>query len=164
MAFPSARRSGTERGHRGASPLRAAQDSPLGSQLFFYLSQMEHVFRTELSAALTECELDLRQYSTLAFIADGHTPTQHELAQILHLDPSQVVTLSKSLEARGLLVRQTLPTDRRAKALVITEVGRAIYSDAVKRVRSVEESLTASLSRRDHNALKSFLERILPLS
>ena len=164
MAFPSARRTDAGIGQRGTSPLRAAQGSPLGSQLFFLIAQMEHVFSSQMSAGLAECELDVRQYSTLAFIADGHTPTQHELAHILHLDPSQVVTLSKGLEARGLLVRKTLPTDRRAKALVITADGRALHAEAAERVRGIEESVTASLSRRDRNALKSFLERILPLS
>lgn len=148
----------------GVPPLKAAQDSPLGEQLFFALAQMQHEFRTRMFDALAELGLDVRQYSTLAFIAEGHTPAQHDLARILHLDPSQVVTLTKNLEARGLLVRETLPRDRRAKALVITEEGKNVYGQAATKVDHVEEAVTASLSRRDRNALKTLLHRILPLS
>lgn len=147
----------------GGLPLTAAQDSPLGDQLFFAFAQIQHEFRTRMHNALAELDLDVRQYSTLAFIAEGHTPAQHDLAQILHLDPSQVVTLTKNLEVRGLLVRETVPRDRRAKALVITEEGERVYRQAAAQIALVEEALTASLSRRDRNALKSLLRRILPL-
>lgn len=147
-----------------ATPRFAAQESPLGGQLFFLLTQMEYEFRTNMHAVLDGVGLDVRQYSTLAFIADGHTPAQHDLANILHLDPSQVVTLTKGLAARGLLVRETMPQDRRAKALVITDEGKKLYKQAALQIREVEETLTASLSRRDRNVLKILLDRILPAS
>lgn len=150
--------------HRARAALVTAQSSALGRQLFFALSQVEHELRTKMQLALEQVELEVRQYITLAYIAEGHTPTQLELGQILHLDPSQVVTLTKGLAERGLLVRQTMPQDRRAHALRITTEGRALYQQAAALVQRVEESLTASLSRRDRGALKNFLDRILPLS
>ena len=145
------------------APVAAATDSPLGDHVFFYLTQLDHTFRAGIEDAIAELELDIRQYSALAFIVDGHAPTQHELSQLLRLDPSQVVTLTKGLEARGLVVRHTLAQDRRAKALNITADGRRLYAQAAAAVRRVEETLTAALSRRDHIALKTLLGRILPL-
>ena len=150
--------------HRARAALVTAQSSALGRQLFFALSQVEHELRTKMQLALEQVELEVRQYITLAYIAEGHTPTQLELGQILHLDPSQVVTLTKGLAERGLLVRQTMPQDRRAHALRITTEGKALYQQAAALVQRVEESLTASLSRRDRGALKNFVDRILPLS
>lgn len=149
---------------RARAALVAAQSSPLGRQLFFALAQVEHEFRTKMQLALEQVELDIRQYTTLAYIAGGHTPTQLELGQILHLDPSQVVTLTKGLAVRGLLVRRTLPEDRRARALVITTEGKLLYQQAEVLVQRVEDALTASLSGRDRSALKNLLDRTLPLS
>ena len=146
------------------TPLAAAQVSPLGRQLFFGLTQMEYEFRSRMRLTLQQVNLDVRQYTTLAYIADGHTPTQLELGQILHLDPSQIVTLTKELAARGLLIRRTVPEDRRARALVITTDGKSLYQQAAVLVHRVEEALTASLSRRDRSALKKLLDRTLPLS
>lgn len=146
------------------SPAKAAQESPLGGQLLFVLSQLQHQFHIRTQAVLTEVDLDVRQYCALAFIADGHTPTQHDLAHILHLDPSQVVTLTKGLEARQLLKRKTAEQDRRAKALAITAEGRTLYEEAEGLVSEVEASLTPALSRRDRNALRAILHRIVPFS
>lgn len=145
------------------APVAAAADSPLGDHVFFYLTQLENTFRAGIEHSIAKLELDIRQYTALAFIVDGHAPTQHELAQLLRLDPSQVVTLTKGLEARGLLLRHRLAHDRRAKALTITADGRRLYAQAAVEVRQVEETLTAALSRRDHIALKTHLGRILPL-
>lgn len=145
------------------SSLEAAQESPLGRHLFFFVMQIEHEFRRRLPLALAELELDVRQYATLAYIAGGHTPTQLELAKVLHLDPSQIVTLIQGLVARELVVRQTVPHDRRARAVVMTRDGKRVYSRAAAIVQQVEEDLTASLSRRDKTALRALLERILPL-
>lgn len=142
----------------------AAQASPLGDQLFFVVEQIHYEVQTRMHTALAGLGLDIRQYTTLAFIAAGHTPAQHDLATILHLDPSQVVKLTKSLEAAGLLTRDTSPQDRRAKMLLITAEGQALYKQAATLVRQIQESLTASLSRRDRNALESLLHRILPVS
>lgn len=142
----------------------AAQASPLGDQLFFVVEQIHYEVQTRMHTALAGLGLDIRQYTTLAFIATGHTPAQHDLATILHLDPSQVVKLTKSLEAAGLLTRDTSPQDRRAKMLLITAEGQALYKQAATLVRQIQESLTASLSRRDRNALESLLHRILPVS
>src|SRR5699024_3286569 len=91
-----------------ANPSRmAAQDSPLGEELFFMVEQIHHEFHTRMHTALTGVGLDVRQYTTLAFIATGTGRAQNDLATILHLDPSQVVKLTKALEAAGLLTRDT---------------------------------------------------------
>lgn len=142
----------------------AAQASPLGDQLFFVLGQVQQEFQTRMHSALADMGLDVRQYTTLAFLARGHRPAQHDLASILHLDPSQVVTLTKGLEAEGLLTRETLPQDRRSKALAITAEGQTCYEEAAVLIQQVQESLTASLSRRDRYALASLLHRIAPVT
>ena len=145
------------------APIAAALESPLSDHALFYLTQLEHTFRSATENSIQQFELNLRQYTTLAFIVDGHAPTQQELSQLLRLDLSQVVSLTKDLEARGLLTRHTAAHDRRAKALTITATGRRLYAQAAAEVRRVEEHLTASLSRRDHIALRTLLGRILPL-
>lgn len=164
MKFPANQRSDASPAQPRNSPTTAAQASPLGDQLFFVLGQIQHEFQLRMHATLAGLGLDVRQYTTLAFISAGHTPAQHDLAKVLHLDPSQVVTLTKGLEAQGLLTREMLPRDRRAKVLVITAEGQSLYAQAAVLVQQVHESLTASLSRRDRNALESLLNRILPLS
>lgn len=147
---------------RGASSLLAAQASPLGDELFFLVEQIHYEFQTRMHTALTGLRLDVRQYTTLSFIATGSGRAQHDVAAILHLDPSQAVKLTKALEADGLLTRETSPHDRRSKLLAITDAGLELYTQAKALVEQVHESLTEALSRRDQKALDALLRRILP--
>lgn len=145
-------------------PLAAAQTSPLGEHLYFYVSQAARALEYHWRLALEPYDLNVRQYVTLAFIAAEHTPTQLDLGQVLHLDPSQIVKLTKRLAERGLLTRETLATDRRAKYLVVTPAGLALYQQAQQAIDRSEEALAAALSRRDRIALRSLLGKLLPVS
>lgn len=147
----------------GADPITAAVASPLGQQIFFFAAQLEQAFRDGMLEVFAPLDLDIRQYTTLAYISEGLSPTQHELAKILHLDPSQVVTLVKALARRDLIERYALPQDRRAKSLRITPQGRDLYQQASAAVVRVEEALTASLSRRERSAVLRLMERMLPV-
>lgn len=148
--------------HTIVSPRIAARQSPLGGHLFYLLDQVADELHTAMHTVLVAADLNIRQYGTLALVIGKHTVTQHNLARVLDLDPSQVVTLVKGLVARGLLTRQTLEADRRAKALSITEDGIVLYTHVEAQVRQVEEAVTASLSRRDRKILSTLLDRVLP--
>lgn len=148
--------------HTTVSSHTAARQSPLGSQLFYLVDHVAHELHTAMHEVLAAKNLHNRQYATLALIAGKHTVTQHTLSKVLNLDPSQVVTLVKSLVDRNLVTRRTLESDRRAKILSITEDGLRLYSDMEAQLRQVEETVTASLSRRDRKILATLLDRILP--
>ena len=163
MNVPYHQRTSTRAVQRSASSFRAAQTSPLNEELFFLVEQIHHEFQTRMQTALTGLGLDIRQYTTLSFIATGPSRAQHDIAAVLRLDPSQAVKLTKALEADGLLTRDTSPHDRRSKILTITDTGQQLYEQATTLVQQVQESLTAALSRRDQKALDALLHKILPI-
>lgn len=53
-----------------------------------------------------------------------------ELAETLQLDPGTLSPLLKRLEAKGYVRRERDPRDERALAVVLTERGRALRTDA----------------------------------
>ncbi|WP_344042247.1 MarR family transcriptional regulator [Nocardioides panacihumi] len=53
-----------------------------------------------------------------------------ELAETLQLDPGTLSPLLKRLEAKGYVRRERDPHDERALAVVLTERGRALRTDA----------------------------------
>src|SRR5699024_11830625 len=120
MNFPYQQRTTIPTPQLGDPSRMAAQDSPLGEELFFMVEQIHHEFRTRMHTALTAVGLDVRQYTTLAFIATGTARAQNDLTTILHLDPSQVVKLTKALEGDGLLTRDTSRQDRRSEGRQVT--------------------------------------------
>lgn len=58
--------------------------------------------------------------------------TMGQLAQTLHCDPSNITGIVDRLVALSFVSREECPTDRRAKALHITDKGRALM-DKVNR-------------------------------
>jgi DNA-binding MarR family transcriptional regulator len=81
------------------------------------------------------------------------------LAKQLHCDASNVTGIVDRLESRGLIVRQDLPEDRRAKQLHITKQGREIIETMLQRLP--EGVGFESLTKEESACMKSGLDKLL---
>src|SRR3954470_9257007 len=100
------------------------------------------------NAALADLGLRVRQYSVLVLAddtADGIS--QRDLAEVLGLDPSQVVALVDELARAGLVVRRPSPTDRRAKLVAATAQGVRLRRRADERAAAGVQHQLGDLSR-----------------
>ena len=71
----------------------------------------------------------------------GHALTQRELARRLSSDPSTVRAMLVLLEQRGLVERDTPPTDARARTVALTAKGTRAY----QRLRAAGEPIRAQM-------------------
>jgi MarR family transcriptional regulator for hemolysin len=85
---------------------------------------------------------------------------QKALAASLSLDGSSVVRLLDSLQGAGLIERKEDGADRRAKAIVLTALGRATVEQVEAVARDVRERALAGLSERDIQTTIRVLEQI----
>ena len=67
------------------------------------------------------------QFVLLATLARGHALTQRELARRMSSDPSTVRAMLVLLEQRGLVERDTHPTDARARTVALTTQGKKMF-------------------------------------
>ncbi|TGB14181.1 MarR family transcriptional regulator [Streptomyces palmae] len=79
-------------------------------------------------------ELDLTPTQAKALEELGEPKTARELAAVLCCEPPNVTYVMDKMEKQGLVVRQPHPTDRRAKQLVLTEEGRALRLELLRRI------------------------------
>lgn len=86
--------------------------------------------------------------------------TMGELAVELVCDASNVTQLVGRLEARGLVVREPDPADRRARRVSITAAGRRT-SRAVEKRFTLPSDRISRLSEREQRQLSRLLGRIL---
>ena len=70
------------------------------------------------------------QYLVMLALWEREPLRVKELASLLQLDPGTLSPLLKRLEASGYVRRERDPHDERALAVVLTERGRALRSDA----------------------------------
>ncbi|APW40761.1 MarR family transcriptional regulator [Rhodoferax koreense] len=85
---------------------------------------------------------------------------QKELAASLSLDNSSVVRLLNELQAAGLVERREEGVDRRAKAIVLTELGRTTVVKVERSARQVREKALAGLSDAELHAASLVIARI----
>ena len=126
--------------------LLVAQVGALGSRLF-----------GERVAAMG---LTLPQSALLRAIAREPGQSQQALAEHLELGPSRLVVLIDELERAGVVERRAHPTDRRQRAVHLTDAGRARMRELVVAAADHEDALCRALDDDDRARLRELLGRI----
>lgn len=144
---------------RSAAARRIA-DTTLDGDVGFLLARANALAMAEGNLSLAEHGLRARSYSVLVLSASVTGPTQRELAEILRLDPSQVVSLVDELEGRGLVERRPAETDRRANVVIATDAGRSLLEHASLSARSAEQRVLNVLSLPEQVQLRALLGRV----
>lgn len=104
--------------------------------------------------------LRVRSFSVLSLACTSSPQTQKEIAEVLLLDPSQVVMLLDSLESRDLVRRIPDPSDRRARLVTATTAGQALYDAAKQVIDDANSNILGSLSSDEMATLRSLLQRV----
>ena len=143
----------------GAGPERLHQ-TPLAAEIEFLTVRAAAIGSSRANAVLAPLQLKVRSYSVLSLACSGKNPSQRELAEILSLDPSQIVALVDQLEAFGAVTREPDPRDRRSKVIVETAKGRKLYKKAEAAVRAAEDRSLSALNLQERELLRTLLTRI----
>jgi MarR family transcriptional regulator for hemolysin len=85
---------------------------------------------------------------------------QKDLAAALSLDSSSVVRVLKTLEAAGLIERGQDGGDGRAKAIIITEQGRALAGRLEHVSMDLEREVLSAIPGKDVAVVRRVLEQI----
>lgn len=127
------------------------------TDLFFaVLGLMRH----HLVGAVAEMGLTPQQAHALRCLVPGHPLPMRDLATELMCDASTVTGIVDRLEERGLVRRQPDVSDRRVKALVVTDAGEAARSRLWERILR-EAPHVAGLSAPERAQLRDLLRRIV---
>ncbi|MBN9046633.1 MAG: MarR family transcriptional regulator [Rhizobiales bacterium] len=125
--------------------------SPIRSNRFS--SQIGYVarqWRKTVDARLQPFSLTEASWTLLVQLARADEPMrQKDLAAALGLDNTSVVRLLNNLEADGLIERQTIDDDRRARLLFLTEQGEATVRQVESVADGIEKDLLKGISSDD---------------
>jgi DNA-binding MarR family transcriptional regulator len=137
---------------------------PFVDNIGFLMSRASGQLVRATNAALAQDGLRVRQYSVLSLVCESAAgESQRDLAEVLALDPSQVVALVDDLDRAGLVERRPSPADRRTKLVVPTERGRAVASHATARADARRAEQLGGLSQDEQTTLRSLLARVVAL-
>ncbi|MGM7668332.1 MarR family winged helix-turn-helix transcriptional regulator [Microbacterium sp. A93] len=132
----------------------------IGSDVSFLMARANAVSLSTANTRLAGHGLRVRSYSVLALACDDGRPSQKEIAELLRLDPSQVVSLIDDLQDRGYVERVPDPRDRRSNVLTATPKGREAHARARVDARRAEEDLLAPLTVAERETLSRVLRQL----
>ncbi len=95
-------------------------------------------------------DVTLPQYRLLVVLTTEGPHRVVELADSLDVNPSTATRLCDRLEAKGLVERQDVPTDRRAVQLVATEAGHRVVDEVMADRRTEIGRILATMSPEQH--------------
>jgi DNA-binding MarR family transcriptional regulator len=98
-------------------------------------------------------KVSLSEIMALGELAEVEALSQQDLAALLGLEKSTVSRLAGGLEARGWLVRERDPANRRYYRLRLTEAGRAAAHQVGQDLRRQHKQLLAELTTAELEAL-----------
>lgn len=120
------------------SRFERAEESP-----GFLLWQLTNLWQRRMRAALAPLGATHVQFVLLASAAwleqSGAVVSQAMLSRHAHTDVMMTSQVVRALEEKGLLARSAHPTDPRAKAISLTEEGRALARRAMAVVEDADE-------------------------
>ena len=103
-------------------------------------------------------------YTVLRLIETNPGARQGELARALGIKRANMVSLIHGLEERGLALRRTVDTDKRANALYLTKAGKAFVKEMQRIWQAEEDRIAARLGgRAARDALLDLLDKLAPL-
>jgi DNA-binding MarR family transcriptional regulator len=101
--------------------------------------------------------IKLRHYTILRALSATGVMSQHELGELLSMDPATTATTVDELERDNLVARERRPANRRKYAVELTTRGRRLLSRAEAVFSALESDVLAELGDRDRRQLRKLL-------
>ncbi|MGI8335065.1 MarR family winged helix-turn-helix transcriptional regulator [Actinomadura scrupuli] len=109
--------------------------------------------------ALRPLGIELRHFAVLIVLVDHGPTVQRDLAAATGTDKAAIMRVVDDLERRGLVVRKTVPGDRRVRAVEITPQGVELFDAAHAAAVPQAERLVAELGPGEAEQLTDLLTR-----
>lgn len=126
------------------------------------LAQLSRSWRGELDRRLSGLGLSQARWLVLLHLALlEDIPTQRELAKSVGVEGPTLARLLDSLEAQGLVQRQAVPEDRRAKKVVLSPQARPLIEQIESIAQQLRTELFAGISEDDIKRCQQVQAQIL---
>ena len=96
----------------------------------------------------------------LDFLAEHDQVLQRELAERAYFDPATITSALVRMEEEGMIRRESVPGDKRALRVVLTEKGREKQQYVQKVFARAEEAALNGFTQQERRQLGEFLIRI----
>lgn len=130
----------------------------------FLMSWVAQRSRERFARALAESTgLHPREFGVLAVVAREPGITQQAVGEAAGVDPSTMVATLDSLEERGLAERRPHESDRRKRAVYLTDRGQETAREAGRLGKEAGREVFAALTSAERRQLNALLRKLAGL-
>lgn len=104
--------------------------------------------------------ITVEQWVILKIVSENIDLSQKELAKKSYRDPASITRTIDLLEKKELLLRETIPNNRRAYNISLTKTGELFIRDNMKIIKRHRALSTEGLSAEDLDTLSKTLAKI----
>lgn len=104
--------------------------------------------------------LRIPEWRLVAVLAEGDGLSQQALGRATRMDKVTVSRAAIALADRGLIVRNSDATDKRAARLSLTAKGRELYDQVAPKALAMEAEVFAGFSPDERRAFRDMLDRV----
>lgn len=140
-------------------PELLAADRHLSSFIGYDMKRALSIVAADFARTLAEYDLRAVSFSALSIIVGEPGLTQTQLAEVLQIERSNLVTLIDELAGRGLIIRAPVAQDRRRYALMPTTAGKQMAAAAQSSAAEHERRIFACLTDQDRHELQRILRQ-----
>ncbi len=134
----------------------------LGDHVGFHLRLAQLAVFEHIGKTLKEIDVTPAIFSVLEVLHQNDGITQSKLAAAVRLERSSVVPLLDKLAKRGLVERRASTTDRRHNHLHLTDAGRELLAEALRRASQHEKEVCKPFTIAEKKLLLELLSRFRP--
>jgi len=126
----------------------------------FLLSRLGALAERSWSALLARHGLTQAQYSALVVLGESGPLGQGRLAELIAVDPRNVVAVIDGLAALGLAERRPDPSDGRRRQVLMTSRGTKVSNAVASDARAVQDDFLGPLDKGERADLNRILQRL----
>jgi DNA-binding MarR family transcriptional regulator len=130
-------------------------DGQVGFLLRVAMQRHTAIFSTRMIEGLTQT-----QFAALAKLHDIGPCSQNHLGRHIYLDAATIKGVVDRLAVRGLLTAVADPTDRRRRAVTLTERGRAVTQKAMAVAAEITVATLAPLGEDERTTVVRLLKKL----
>ena len=127
----------------------------------FALTKAQNIVHQFFKARLAPYGITPGQYGVLKCLWDEDGLTVKKLAERMYLDSSTITGLLARMENKGLIKRQSSPSDRSALSVVLTPAGKALQEPVTQAIIDANQAVLKNMSEEEAD---SFLNILLSLN
>ena len=126
----------------------------------YHLRRASGAFAADFARVLDGTGMRQVLFGILSVVAANPDINQGAVGRSLGIQRANMVSLINELVDQKLIERRVSKEDRRAFALVLSELGRTRLDECMRRIRIHEEEMLADLTAADRSKLIALLTRI----